>query len=41
MAVFKRTVAKMKKYEPDTEWLLVFVGMWMPNDEIFKKSYKW
>ena len=31
----------MKKYEPDTKWLLVFVGMWMPNDEIFKKSYKW
>ena len=31
----------MKKREPDTGWLLVLVGMWMPNDEIFSWSYKW
>ena len=41
LIVFKRTVALMKKREPDTKWLLVLVGMWMPNDEIFTKSFKW
>ena len=41
MIVYKRTVALMKKREPDTKWLLVLVGMWMPNDEIFSRSYKW
>ena len=41
LIVYKRTVALMKKREPDTEWLLKLVGMWMPNDEIFSRSYKW
>lgn len=41
LEAFKRTVALMKKREPDTEWLLVLVGMLYPGDEIFTKSYKW
>lgn len=41
LAMYKRTVALMKKREPDTEWLLVLVGMFLPHDEIFNKSYKW
>ena len=41
MDIYKRTVALMKKREPDTGWLLLFVGIFMPHDEIFKKSYKW
>ena len=41
LVMYKRTVALMKKREPDTEWLLVLVGMFLPNDEIFNKSYKW
>ena len=30
----------MKKTPPDTRWLLKWVGFFMPEDEIFKKSYK-
>ena len=36
-----RTVAKIKKKQPDTEWLLLLVGIFMPEDEIFRKSFKW
>lgn len=41
LEIYKRTVALMKKREPDTGWLLLFVGIFMPHDEIFSKSYKW
>ena len=31
----------MKKTPPDTRWLIKWVGYFMPEDEIFKKSYKY
>ena len=31
----------MKKKHPDTQWLLLLVGFFMPEDEIFHKSYRW
>ena len=31
----------MKKKNPDTKWLLLLVGLFMPEDPIFHKSYKW
>ena len=37
----KRTIALMHKNPPNTGWLLKLVGMWIPEDEIFKKSYKY
>ena len=36
-----RTLALMKKRLPDTKWLLLLCGMFIPHDEIFQKSYKW
>ena len=37
----KRTIALMQKNPPNTEWIIKLVAMWMPEDEIFKKSYKY
>ena len=31
----------MQKNPPNTEWIIKLVAMWMPEDEIFKKSYKY
>ena len=37
----RRTLALVKKKNPDTEWLLLLMGLFMSDDEIFYKSYKW
>ena len=31
----------MKKHHPDTPYLITLVGLWMPDDEIFKKGFRW
>ena len=36
----KRTVELMKVHSPDIAWLIRWLGVINPNDEIFKKSYK-
>ena len=36
----KKTVDLMKVHPPDTAWLIRWIGVLNPNDEIFEKSYK-
>ena len=31
----------MKQHHPDTAYLITLVGLWMPDDEIFKKGWRW
>ena len=31
----------MNKHHPDTAYLVTLVGLWMPDDEIFKKGWRW
>ena len=36
----RRTVNLMKVHPPDTAWLIRWLGVFTPDDEIFHKSYK-
>ena len=38
---YKRTIAYCKKKQPDTTWLLTWMGIFMPADEIFERSWQW
>ena len=39
MASVKKLLKKMKKRNPDAEWLCDLLALWKPSDEIFDKSY--
>ena len=38
---YKRTIAYCKKKQPDTAWLLTWMGIFMPSDVIFERSWQW
>ena len=38
---YKRTIAYCKKRQPDTAWLLTWMKIFIPHDEIFDRSWQW
>ena len=35
------TLNYMKDHMPDVAWLIILLGIWAPNDEIFAPNYRY